>query len=211
MAPDLEQSVGIVGEAWKDSPYYADAERWTFIFWDHDHGFRDYFDLLDLGHVVELACGHGRHSERIAPLASHVTLMDIHDGNLQACRERLGGYANVSIRKNNGYDYRPLESGTATSVVCYDAMVHFSPDLVASYLEDTARVLAPGGMALFHHSNYDVETGRHYGQNPHARNRMSMDIFRDYAAKAGLDVVKSRTMDWSGVANLDGLTLVGRP
>ena len=33
-------------------------------------------------------------------------------------------------------------------------MVHFSADLVQAYLRDTARVLKPGGMALYHHSNY---------------------------------------------------------
>lgn len=29
---ELKRSVMIVGEAWKSSPYYMDAERWTFVF-----------------------------------------------------------------------------------------------------------------------------------------------------------------------------------
>lgn len=211
MISDLRQSVAIVGEAWKDSTYYADAEEWTFIFWDQGRGFRAYFDLLDLREVIELACGHGRHSERVAPLASHITLVDIHDENLDACRRRLGKMPNVSFLKTEGYDFQPQKDATATAVFCYDAMVHFSPDLVASYLQDTARVLVPGGMALFHHSNYNVATHQHYGKNPHARNCMSMDTFRAYAEAGGLEVVESRTVDWGGVSALDGLTLVRRP
>jgi len=208
---DLQQSVGIVGEAWRDSPYYADAERWTFLFWDEGSPFREYFDRLDLKNVIELACGHGRHSERVAPLASSLTLMDIHDENLEMCRQRLGGFANVGFLKNNGYDYQPLADASATALFCYDAMVHFSPDIVLSYLNDTARVLVPGGMALFHHSNYHGEEGRHYALNPHARNNMSMTMFEIFAAAAGLEVVQSKMLDWAGIAGLDGLTLVRRP
>lgn len=210
MTTDLKTAVAVVAEAWKESTYYADAEQWTFIFWENGRGFKDMFDKLDLTQVVELACGHGRHSERIVSAAKHITLMDIHEENLKACHARLGAFPNVSIVINNGYDYRPLEDESATAVFCYDAMVHFSPDVVASYLRDTARVLVPGGMALFHHSNHDGGEG-HYGLNLHARNRMSMETFREYAEAAGLEVVESRKMEWGGVSDLDGLTLVRKP
>ena len=29
----LKADVAMIGEAWHDSPYYVDAERWTFLFW----------------------------------------------------------------------------------------------------------------------------------------------------------------------------------
>ena len=45
---DLEKSVAVVGEAWRDSPYYEDAERWTFLFWDEHRPFRPFFERLDL-------------------------------------------------------------------------------------------------------------------------------------------------------------------
>lgn len=211
MNSDLKSSVDVVGEAWKESPYYADAEQWTFIFWDKNRGFREYFDRLDLSSVVELACGHGRHSERVALLATHLTLMDIHEGNLEACRRRLARFPGIEYVKIEGFDYQPLRDASVSSVFCYDAMVHFSPDLVASYLKDTGRILAPGGMALFHHSNHDSGVDRHYGQNPHARNRMTMADFRAHAQAGGLEVVESKTMDWGGIAALDGLTLLRKP
>jgi len=44
----LGKSAAVVGAPWVESPYYDDAERWTFMFWDEDKDFRRLFDKLDL-------------------------------------------------------------------------------------------------------------------------------------------------------------------
>ena len=138
--------------------------------------------------------------------------MDIHEDNLTFCQQRLGHRPNLEIYRNSGFDFKPVEAKSLTAIFCYDAMVHFSPDIVASYLKDTARVLRPGGMALFHHSNYDAPPGRPYGQSPHARNHMTEGLFREYVAQAGLQMIKTgRLLGWGGEPDLDRLTLVGRP
>lgn len=90
-------------------------------------------------------------------------------------------------------------------------MVHFSPDIVQNYLKDAARILKPEGMGLFHHSNYAAPMDRHYGQNPHARNHMTKDLFAYFAAQAGLKVVESVVIDWSTSKDLDCVSLVRRP
>lgn len=208
---DIRKSVEIVGEAWKESSYYEDARQWTFIFWDPQHPFRPFFDRMDLRAVLELACGHGRHSEIVAPMASQLTLMDIHAKNLDACKEILSNRDNVRYLVGNGYDFTPMASSSLSAIFCYDAMVHFSPDLVTSYLQDAARVLEPGGQALFHHSNYNADPTIHYGRNPQARNRMTLDMFADLVVRAGLTVEDSRMVDWAGIPGLDGLTLVRKP
>jgi cyclopropane fatty-acyl-phospholipid synthase-like methyltransferase len=140
--------------------------------------------------------------------ADRLTLMDIHESNLEVCRDRLRMHADIICTRNNGYDFRPIADRSVTAIFCYDAMVHFSPDLVQSYLNDTKRVLTPGGMALFHHSNYAAPEDRPYGQNPHARNHMTFDLFCSYAASARLAVEKSEILDWGGVEKLDRLTLL---
>ena len=118
----------------------------------------------------------------------------------------------VDIVRNNGFDFHPVADASLSAIFCYDAMVHFGPDLVASYLKDTARVLEPGGMALYHHSNYMADDPtRHFGLNPHARNNMSATLFADLAKQAGLEVVDSIVFDWGDAVALDGLTLVRRP
>lgn len=206
----LKASVQTVGEHWADSPYYAEAERWTQMFWDEKRIFAQLFGELDLTSVVDLACGHGRHAEVVAPRAGSLALLDIHETNLDVCRERLAAAANVTFHLNNGYDFQPLSSGSISGIYCYDAMVHFSPDIVASYLKDSARVLRSGGRGVFHHSNYPAPIGRHYGQNPHARNHMTQAMFRDLSEKAGLTVVRSQVIDWGSAKDLDCVTLVER-
>lgn len=206
--PTLQSSVDTVGAPWKESEYYDDAERWTFLFWEPAHPFRPWFDRLDLRNVLELAVGHGRHAERVAPIAGQLTLMDIHEANLEACRHRLAACDNVRYICNDGYDFQPVPDASLTAIYCYDAMVHFSPDLVGAYLQDAHRVLAPGGMALLHHSNRNVDPAVGDDSNPCARNWMTMAMFRLLAEDAGLQVVDSKTIDWAGVSRLDGLTLL---
>lgn len=205
---DLAASVDVVSAPWKNSPYYANAEKWTFVFWDDSHGYREYFNKLDLTRAVELACGHGRHSELVAPLARQLTVVDVLPENIQVCRERLARFPNVQFIQNNGYDFVAIENSGVTAVYCYDAMVHFSPDLVEAYLHDTARILEPGGRALFHHSNFGRVGASHYGGNPHARNLMTMDWFHELAAGSNLEVVASKPMKWGGIVDLDGLTVL---
>ena len=207
----LEASVRVVSEPWVDSAYYAEAEEWAAMLWHPDYPFLEFFDRLDLTRTLELAVGHGRNAEFVQPLAGSLILMDVVQPNLDVCEERFEGRANVRVLKNNGYDFRPVEAASLTAIYCYDAMVHFSPDLVEAYLLDAARVLEPGGRALFHHSNYAAPDDRHYGLNPHARNHMTREWFMELAGKAGLDVVESRVIPWVEVEGLDCLTLVEKP
>jgi len=202
------RSVRTVGKAWKKSTYSADAEKWTFIFWNEDGPFRRMFEQLDMSAVLELACGHGRHAEQMADRTENLILMDIHESNMAACRERLNSYGHIRYIKNNGYDFRPVFDRALTAIFCYDAMVHFSPDLVQSYLNDAKRVLKPGGMMLLHHSNFSAPVGVPYGQNPHARNHMTFELFQSYASAAGLALEASEVLGWGGVKNLDRISLL---
>jgi ubiquinone/menaquinone biosynthesis C-methylase UbiE len=208
----LKESVETVAQPWEHSSYYADAEKWTHIFWGGSSVFNELFSRLDLRSAVELACGHGRHAERCASDCGSLTLIDVFEANLQECRKRLSAHSHIRYLTGNGYDFTGVESGQVTAIYCYDAMVHFSPDLVESYLKDAARILAPGGMALLHHSNHAALPGIvHYGQNPHARNHMTCDLFRDLAQQAGLTIVESHSIAWGGVTDLDRISLLVRP
>jgi ubiquinone/menaquinone biosynthesis C-methylase UbiE len=207
----LEESVDIVGGPWRESAYYEDAERWTFLFWNSEHAFRPFFDQLDLTSVVELASGYGRHAEKAAPLAGRITLMDIHEENLAVCRKRLSGFENVDFVLNNGFDFRPIPDESLTAIYCYDAMVHFSQDLVGSYLRDATRVLRPGGRALLHHSNYNGPAMEHYGLHPMARNVMPRGCFDKLAHDAGLSVIRNQIISWGDVPELDRISLLEKP
>jgi SAM-dependent methyltransferase len=219
MSMQISKSIEIVKKPWIDSPYYDRAEKWTHVFWNEHSIFKRYFDQLELKHCAELACGHGRHSEqllrRYSDRVSSLFVLDVVEKNIAFTKDRLSMFGQVRALLIEGSDFRPIESDALTSIFCYDAMVHFSPDIVESYLLDAARVLAPGGRALFHHSNHDApETGtgdKHYGRNPQARNHMTLDLFSALANQAGLTLLDSMAMNWGGVPNLDRVSLLERP
>ena len=82
MTDELKQQVEIIAAPWTSSHYYEDAERWTHIFWSSNSQFYNYFSKPNFQTVVELACGHGRHSELVAR----------HAGTTYPPRRRAGQY-----------------------------------------------------------------------------------------------------------------------
>ena len=175
----LQSDIKVVSLAWEKSPYYDDAERWLYLFWNENTSFRQLFDRLKLARVVELACGHGRHAEQIASRAESLSLFDIFESNLDVCRKRLAKFGNIAYFKGDGGTFQPLGDNSQTAIFCYDAMVHFSPEIVKSYLIDTARILEPGGMALFHHSNnYKASLDEYYGKIPAMKSHVDSDVCR---------------------------------
>lgn len=209
---ELQQVAQSEAAVWDKSPYYEHAEDWTWLFWSEDHPFRKLFDRLDLSKVLELACGFGRHAEyalnHFSDKIVTMTIMDILESNVKHCQKRLATHNNVTILRNNGTDFLPVKNSSLTAIYCYDAMVHFNQDVVKSYLKDSSRVLAEKGRALFHHSNYQADPDKHFGQNPHARAFMSSEIFKEYAEESGLKVCEQVVMNWGEVENIDCITLV---
>jgi ubiquinone/menaquinone biosynthesis C-methylase UbiE len=206
----LEKSVEEVRKPWIGSPYYRNAERWTHLFWSETSDFRKLFNRLRLDSVVELACGHGRHAEIAAPLCKKLVLVDVIQENLDFFRNRLRMFENVVYKLGDGASF-PLPGSSLTAIYCYDSMVHFAPEVVERYLADTARVLKPAGLALYHHSNLGETGETKWSANPHARNYMSAEKFASLAASQGLRVVEQRILAWGGVPNLDCISLVERP
>ncbi len=205
---DIKASVDLVAEPWINSPYYGEAEQWTFIFWSQRSKFPQFFNQLDLDSVIELGCGHGRHAEVIQNKVGKLYLMDVLQENVEFCKRRLGSNQRLAFLKNDGHTFQPIEPNSVTAIFCYDAMVHFSPDIVASYISDAHRVLKPGGQALFHHSNYPAPLGQHYGQNPHARNHMTFELFLEFANAGSLSIVASKALRWGVHDDLDRVSLL---
>jgi phytanoyl-CoA hydroxylase len=86
-------------------------------------------------------------------------------------------------------------------------MVHLDKEVVAEYLRDSMRVLQPGGMALFHHSNAGFPQAAGKG----GRKPMSRDLFATLAQDAGLEVVEQVAVAFGDAPELDCATLVRKP
>lgn len=181
-------------EPMKEYYYKAEEKENIAVFWDEKSKFYEMFKMLDLDNVIELAVGHGRHVPQYIEQAKHVTLVDILEENIDFCKDRFQDRKNISYYCNNGFNLCELEAKQYSALFTYDAMVHFEMMDIYEYLKDIYRVLKPGAMALFHHSNntsdYKLSSGTHM------RNYMSKDIFAYLAYRTGFEVVKQEVISW---------------
>ena len=204
-----------IKEDWSEHRYYdeAEANELLAVFWNKGTLFRNAFEKLDLTAIVEIACGHGRHSEQIVDRAGKLYLVDINETNIDACRKRFAGRDNIVFICNSGGDLAAIDDAAVTSVFCYDAMVHFEASDVLGYLADVHRVLKPGGYALLHYSNFDNNPGGFYRDNPGHRNFFSEKMMRHFADRADFAVVEHAVFPWALGPDgppTDGLVLLRR-
>ena len=188
-----------------DHSYFADAEPHMAYSWSHViipflPPYRRYSTVLDL------ACGHGRNSVFLRVIADRLILMDIQPGNIDECRRRFKGAVSISYIVNDGLGFTDVADHSIDLVYCFDAMVHFDSDVVRAYLSDLKRILAPEGLAFLHHSNY--VGGEDWLVGPANRNFMSKELMAHYAGKEGLRMVKQQVIAWSGIDDLDCLSLL---
>jgi ArsR family transcriptional regulator len=122
--------------------------------WDHLRSdlFGDQFflwallGLIDPSIVVgDLGCGTGQLTEIIAPYVKRVIAVDGSTDMLDAARLRVGGAANVDIRKGE-LENLPIDGGELDAAML-SLVLHYSP-APARALADVARVLKPGGRVL---------------------------------------------------------------
>lgn len=214
-----EDQTRLVAQDWKPTNayanfYYDTAEKGVDVFWHPESNFRQLFERLNTSTLVELACGHGRHTAYILNHSEftnkieRIYLLDINDENVSFCNNRFKDDKLTHVQINNGYDFQQIESDSVTSIFCYDAMVHFEYDAVQNYVKDAFRILIPGGQALLHHSNYDKSPGTYNSSNPCGRNFMSKNLFAHIAIRAGFEIREQLIMHWGDFRNIDCLSLI---
>lgn len=190
---------------WAENDYYEMAEsameeQWHRLIWPT---IKD----CDFTAVVDLAAGHGRNSKKLIAISKELTVIDPCFDNIAWCLKRLKGKGVVRGVVCNGASM-PVEDGSVTLVYCFDAMVHFEPEVVYNYLLETKRVLSSGGRAFLHHSNYTGICNPDWRYNPHARNFMSQNLFVYWASRIGLKSITSEVIDWEQEKELDCITLL---
>jgi SAM-dependent methyltransferase len=198
---------------WNEHDYYenAEAELWIAPFWAVDSPFRRQFEQLDLTCVIEIGCGRGRHAMQFVDRVGRLYLTDINQSNIEACRGRYAGRANVICLQTAGNSLSGIADNEATGVFSYDAMVHFEATDVLSYITEIRRVLQMGGRALLHYSNFDENPCGFYRDNPGHRNFFSERIMRHFADRAGFSIRQNLVFAWPlGNQDLptDGLILL---
>src|SRR5262249_35272209 len=100
------------------------------------------------GTCVEVGCGFGRMTAVLALRFDRVLALDVSPRMLELARGAVTE-PSVEFQLVSGRTLAPLADGAADVLVCYLVLQHLPKrDVVAAYLKEFARVLAPSGQAL---------------------------------------------------------------
>jgi SAM-dependent methyltransferase len=118
---------------------------------DEQDMFIDWLGLTEAHHLLDVACGSGHPTLRIAERTGcQVTGVDVHDQAVASARAdaTVRGLADRSdFIQADGKEPLPFDDARFDAVTCIDAINHL-PDR-ARVLSDWRRVLKPGGLLLF--------------------------------------------------------------
>ena len=98
--------------------------------------------LVDLGDVLDIACGDGVLAELLVEHARTITGVDVSATLIGAARERLKGYPQVTLLEGDMHAL-PLEAGRFDHVFLMHALAYTRRP--QDVLREAARVLRPGG------------------------------------------------------------------
>jgi trans-aconitate methyltransferase len=108
----------------------------------------DWFERLPIeGRVLELGCGTGLWTQRLARRAQHVYAVDVAPEMLERAQARLSGIDHVSFELADLYRWRP----TSAYDVVFSSFVlsHVPPHMAPRFWHVVSSSLADGGMVVF--------------------------------------------------------------
>ena len=167
--------------------------------------------------MLEIGCGAGRMLVHFAPVFEHVVGVDIAPEMIERARPRMP--ENVGLVVVDGADLEPVADASVDLVLSIQVFQHVPErEVIGAYLEETARVLRPGGRAVLHFDTRPDPLARRLLLHlpdpllPRDRRRyirrypLPRTWPRERAAAAGLAVVDERDP-----GSTDHLVLVERP
>jgi ubiquinone/menaquinone biosynthesis C-methylase UbiE len=142
--PGLRRGADTLGEEW-GGPEFAD--RIIELVEPHLGAEAD---------ILELGCGGGKFSQRLAPRCRSLLCSDISAEMIDRTRatlsERgLGEKADFTVL--NGVDFGGVPDESVDFIFSYDVQLHLPPENVFSYLRDARRVLRDNGVFMMHQVN----------------------------------------------------------
>jgi hypothetical protein len=196
------------GDEWSDAWGGSDTLWWGSLF-PRIRAF------VPTASVLEIAPGFGRCTVYLKDLCQHLTIVDITERCIAACRQRFSASDHIDYYVNDGSSLAMVPDGSIDFVFSYDSLVHVEADLMQNYMHEVARKLKPWGAGFFHHSNLaafqDEQTGEFPFENIHWRaSTMSAKLFEQFCDAAGLQCIGQEIVNWGGAETIDSFSLFTR-
>lgn len=151
--------------------------------------------------ILEIAPGHGRFTHYLRHLCNHLTIVDLTDVCIEACKKRFANSSNISYFTNDGKSLDMVADHSIDFVFSFDSLVHAEDDVIEAYLLQLSKKLKPNGVGFIHHSNIgeyiNPETNELSSENTHWRAKsMTAEKFSAYCDAAGLQCISQEIVAW---------------
>jgi SAM-dependent methyltransferase len=173
------------GEEWS-GPFGSSDMQWFGSLLARVHRF------VPAPHIVEIAPGFGRWTRYLQALCERLTVVDLSETCLNACRARFANLTHIEYVLNDGVSLAAVPDDSVDFLFSYDSLVHVELDTLSAYVAQLAAKLRPDGIAFIHHSNaltaaadgcppeYYRDQGHHRGVS------VSAEAVLDAAERSGL-------------------------
>jgi SAM-dependent methyltransferase len=149
--------------------------------------------------VVDVGCGMGRVMRHLAPHCESVIGIDISPEMLVRARTHLLGLDNVRLVHTSGAELPNVDDDSVGLVYSLLVLIHVDRRAAWRYLEETRRVLEPGGLAFLQFQNLLSEHGFQKFQgvvgSDYPLEFYTPEELRFLFERAGLDVLATHTSD----------------
>ena len=165
------------GEEWSET-WGGSEEQWFKVIYPRIHAF------LPAASILELAPGFGRWTNYLRNYCTQLTIVDLADQCIEACKRRFADDSHITYHVNDGSSLAMVPDRSIDFVFSYDSLVHVESEVIQTYLAQLAKKLKSNGVGFIHHSNIGEYPPSLFAPNPRLPKRV-----KDFLLKKGYYVV----------------------
>lgn len=151
--------------------------------------------------ALEIGCGHGRMTHFLAKECQHITGYDVTPKCVNYCQQNFPAH---NFFVGDGKTFPQVPSASIDFAFSWDVLVHCDFDVLASYLAELRRVLAPAACAFLHHSNAADSQAVNNG----LRAATSHAQVATLCERLGLNLKAQEIVHWEGALRMDCFSLI---
>jgi SAM-dependent methyltransferase len=183
------------GDEWSEAWGSSDA-MWHCTIYPRLRAF------LPAENVLEIAPGFGRITNYLRLWSTRLSVVDLVDRCIDACRHRFRADSHISYFVNDGRSLAMIPDHSIDLCVSWDSLVHVERATLSAYLQQLRRKLRPGGIGFIHHSNLgeqarDLRPEDLDDRLGGRRRDITAALFAHDCAAAGLRCLSQEIIPWN--------------